>query len=149
LTAAVLVVAALLMTTMPAYAQYLTQQIDAVFSTYASQDAPGMAVLVLRDGKIVFEGAYGLADLEHRLPITSKTDFRLASLTKQFTATGIMLLAHDGRLRYDDRITRFFPEFPAYGKQITVRHLLSHTSGLLDYEDIYAEQTRGPGAADP
>lgn len=128
---------------MPAHAQDLTQQIDAVFRSYASQDAPGMAVLALRDGKIVFEGAYGLADLEHRLPITSKTDFRLASLTKQFTATGIMLLAHDGRLRYDDPITRFFPEFPAYGKQITVRHLLNHTSGLLDYEDIYAEQTRG------
>lgn len=127
----------------PAHTQDLTAQIQAIFRPYAGQDAPGMAVVALRNGNVVFRGAYGLADLERRAPITAKTDFRLASLTKEFTATGIMLLVHDNRLRYDDPITRFFPDFPAYGKQITVRHLLNHTSGLLDYEDIYAEQTRG------
>lgn len=127
----------------PVQAQDVTAQIDDIFQPYASQDAPGMAVIALRNGNVVFQGAYGIADLERHTPVTSKTDFRLASLTKEFTAMGIMLLAHENRLRYDDPITRFFLEFPAYGKQITVRHLLNHTSGLLDYEDIYAEQTRG------
>lgn len=127
----------------PARGADLSSQINAVFKPYASDDAPGMAVIALRNGKVVFEGAYGLADLSHRTLITTKTDFRLASLTKEFTAMGIMLLAHDGKLRYDDPIARFFPEFPAYGKQITVRNLLNHTSGLLDYEDIYVAQHPG------
>jgi CubicO group peptidase (beta-lactamase class C family) len=126
-----------------AQAQNLAQQIDAIFQPYASHDAPGMTVIALRNGRVIFEGAYGVADLKTNAPITLKTDFRLASLTKEFTAMAIMLLAHDGKLRYDDPITRFFPEFPVYGKQITVRHLLNHTSGLLDYEDIYDAETKG------
>src|SRR6267143_1404078 len=72
--------------------------------------------------------------------IDERSNFRLASVTKQFTAMGIMLLVHDGKLRYDQSLTDIFPNFPAYGKAITIRHLLNHTSGLLDYEDLMAKQ---------
>jgi CubicO group peptidase (beta-lactamase class C family) len=78
--------------------------------------------------------------LRTKTKIDAHTNFRLASFTKQFTAACIMLLAHDGKLHYDDHITDFFPEFPEYGKSITVRNLLNHTSGLPDYEDLLMKQ---------
>ena len=133
----------LLAAAMAAQTGELEKKIDAVFRPYASSDAPGMTVVVVRHGKVVFEGAYGMADLDHHVPLTAKSDLRLASLTKEFTATAIMLLEKDGRLKYDDAITKFFPGFPDYGKHITVRNLLNHTSGLLDYEDIYDKQMEG------
>src|SRR4029077_2987393 len=75
-----------------------------------------------------------------------KTDFRLASCTKQFTAMAIMLLVHDGKLGYDDNLAKIFPDFPDYGRTITIRHLLTHTSGLPDNEDLMetAEKAHGP-----
>ena len=85
---------------------------------------------------MLFKRGYGVRDLRTLAPIDAGTGFRLASCTKQFTAMAIMLLVHDGRLRYDDRLTRFFPDFPAYGRAITLRQLLTHTSGLPDYEDL-------------
>ncbi|HTS38604.1 MAG TPA: serine hydrolase domain-containing protein [Candidatus Solibacter sp.] len=121
-------------------AQVSESQIDAVFSGLKSSDAPGAAVLVVRSGKVVFRRGYGVTDLRTKHPINAETDFRLASFTKQFTATCIMLLVHDGKLRYDETLTEIFPEFPAYGRQITVRNLLDHTSGLPDYEDIRSRQ---------
>ena len=123
-----------------ASAQVSSAHIDAVFSSLKSSDAPGVAVLVIHNGKPVFRRGYGLAELRTRRPITPQTDFRLASFTKQFTATCIMLLVRDGKLHYDDHLTDIFPEFPAYGKAITVRNLLNHTSGLPDYEDILMKQ---------
>jgi len=123
-----------------ASAQVRSDQIDAIFTPLKSSNAPGAAVLVVRDGKPVFKSGYGIADLRTLHPIDSETNFRLASFTKQFTATCIMLLVHDGRLDYDDHLTDIFPEFPAYGKSITVRNLLNHTSGLPDYEDILMKQ---------
>lgn len=118
------------------------QKIDALFS---APDSPGLAVLVRKGGKTVFEHGYGLRDLRTKARIDAKTNFRLASFTKQFTAMAIMLLVHDGKLHYDDKLTQYFPEFPAYGKDITIRHLLNHTSGLPDYEDLMnvEEKTRG------
>lgn len=98
--------------------------------------SPGAAVLVRKDGTTIGVGCYGVRDLRTMTPIDAATNFRLASVTKQFTAMAIMLLAHDGRLRYDDRLTQLFPGFPEYGHAITVRHLLTHTSGLPDYEDL-------------
>ncbi len=97
-------------------------------------------MLVVRDGKVVFQKGYGVTDLRTKRVIDEHTNFRLASFTKQFTATCIMLLVRDGKLRYDDRLTDIFPEFPAYGKGITVRNLLNHTSGLQDYEDLWSKQ---------
>jgi CubicO group peptidase (beta-lactamase class C family) len=123
-----------------ASAQVSNSRIDAVFDSLKSTNAPGAAVLVVRNGKSVFRRGYGVTDLRTRTLINPVTDFRLASFTKQFTATCIMLLAHDGKLHYDDHLTDFFPEFPAYGKSITVRNLLNHTSGLPDYEEILMKQ---------
>ena len=121
-------------------AQVSPSKIDVIFAALKSSDAPGAAVLVIPDGRPVFRRGYGVTDLWTRHPIDEHTNFRLASFTKQFTATCIMLLAHDGKLHYDDPLTKFFPEFPAYGKTITVRNLLNHTSGLPDYEEILMKQ---------
>jgi CubicO group peptidase (beta-lactamase class C family) len=93
-------------------------------------------VLVLQNGNIVFERGYSVADLRSLRKIDTHTNFRLASCTKQFTAMSVMLLVHDGKLHYEDRLTDVFPDFPEYGKSITIRNLLNHTSGLLDYEDL-------------
>ena len=97
---------------------------------------PGAAVLVTRNGEMVFERLSGVADLKSLRKIDAHTNFRLASLTKQFTAMAIMLLVHDGKLSYDKSLTDIFPDFPGYGRAITVRQLLNHTSGLEDYEDL-------------
>ena len=123
----------------------LSNQMDSAFSGIASRDTPGFAVLVKNDGKIVFEKGYGVRDLRIKTGIDAQTNFRLASFTKQFTAMAIMLLVHDGRLRYDQTLTDIFPEFPAYGKTITVRNLLNHVGGLPDYEDLMdaVDKTKG------
>jgi CubicO group peptidase (beta-lactamase class C family) len=121
-------------------AQVDSNQIDSVFASRKSRNAPGAAVLVVRNGKPVFRRAYGVTDLRTLHPIDAQTNFRLASFTKQFTAAAIMLLVRDGKLHYDDHLTDIFPEFPAYGKSITLRNLLNHTSGLPDYEDLLAKQ---------
>jgi CubicO group peptidase (beta-lactamase class C family) len=124
-------------------AQVSSAQIDAIFAPLKSSTAPGAAVLVIRNGREVFRGGYGVTDLRSLHPIESNTNFRLASFTKQFTATCIMLLVRDGKLHYDDHLTDIFPEFPAYGKGITIRNLLNHTSGLPDYEEILMAQYAG------
>lgn len=121
-------------------AQVSPTQLDDIFASLKSSNAPGAAVLVVQNGTPIFQRGYGVTDLRTMNPITPQTDFRLASFTKQFTATCIMLLVHDGKLRYDDPLTDIFPEFPEYGKAITIRNLLNHTSGLPDYEDILAKQ---------
>lgn len=120
-------------------------KIDSVFAEVTQKDAPGLAALVRKDGKTVFEKGYGVRELRTRAGIDAHTNFRLASFTKQFTAMAIMLLVHDGKLRYDDKLTQVFPEFPAYGKHITIRNLLNHTSGLPDYEDLMDAQEKAKG----
>jgi CubicO group peptidase (beta-lactamase class C family) len=117
-----------------------SSRIDAVFASLKSATAPGAAVLVVHRGRVVFRRGYGVTDLRTLQKIDERTNFRLASFTKQFTAACIMLLARDGKLSYDDHLTHFFPEFPAYGNSITVRNLLNHTSGLQDYEDLLSQQ---------
>jgi CubicO group peptidase (beta-lactamase class C family) len=119
-------------------------QIDSIFASYRSDTAPGIAVLVIKDGKVQFEQGYGVTDLRTHHKIDADTNFRLASLTKQFTATAIMLLVHDGKLHYEDHLTDVFPDFPAYGKAISIRNLLNHTSGLKDYEDLMPSQDNVP-----
>jgi CubicO group peptidase (beta-lactamase class C family) len=120
-----------------------TAAIGRIFSIFTNVHDPGCAVLVIKDGRPVFRKGYGVSDLRTLRKIGPETNFRLASLTKQFTAMSVMLLVHDGKLRYDNRLTDVFPDFPAYGKAITIRQLLNHTSGLVDYEDIMAKQYAG------
>lgn len=110
--------------------------IDALFAKYNRPDAPGAAVIVIRGGKVLYRRGYGLADVEAHVAVTPATNFRLASVTKQFTAMAIMMLAERGKLSFDSPLTRFFPDYPEYGRQITVRQLLNHTSGLKAYEDL-------------
>ncbi|MDR3717481.1 MAG: serine hydrolase [Bryobacteraceae bacterium] len=111
-------------------------QLDPIFAGLADGKSPGVAVLVRKDGKTILRRGYGVRDLRTFAPIDATTNFRLASFTKQFTAMATMLLVHDGKLGYDDRLTKIFPDFPEYGRAITVRRLLTHTSGLPDYEEL-------------
>lgn len=119
-------------------------QIESLFRDFGHPNAPGASVMVIHNGKTIFAKGFGLADLERKTPCTTNTNFRLASVTKPFTAMAVLMLVERGKLSLDDRLTDFFPEFPAYGKQITVRHLLTHTSGLLDYEDLIPPGTTMP-----
>lgn len=120
--------------------------VETIFSGIVKPGGPGLAVLVRRDGKMVFERGYGVRDLRTKAAIDAKTNFRLASVTKQFTAMAVMLLVHDKRLKYETTLGEIFPEFPEYGRKITVRQLLNHTSGLPEYEELMgaAKKVKGP-----
>ena len=118
-------------------------EIAAVVEGRAREGEPGVAVLVRQDGKTVFARGYGVRSLRSRERVDAGTGFRLASMTKAFTATAVMLLVRDGKLRYEDALTDVLPAFPAYGRAITIRHLLTHTSGLPDYEDLMDAAGKG------
>lgn len=113
----------------------LDMGIDALMHAYDGA-VPGAAVLLLHNGRTVIRRGYGLADLEQGAPVTPATNFRLASVTKQFTAAAILLLAEDGRLGLDDPARNWLPTLPAATGAVTIRQLLTHTSGLIDYEDV-------------
>src|SRR5262245_33092806 len=121
-------------------------RVDSLMAAQVAANAPGAAVLVIHNGKILHEKGYGLANIATKTPITSTTTFDLASCSKQFTAMAIMMLAERGELSYDDPLTKFFPEFPAYASKITVRHLLNHTSGLPDYMGVFRKGPAGISA---
>lgn len=112
------------------------KSVAGLFSKITSANDPGCAVLVRKSSRTVFERGYGARDVRIHAKIDPNTNFRLASLSKQFTAMTIMLLVHDGKLHYDDTLATLFPDFPPYGRHITIRHLLTHTSGLPDYESL-------------
>ncbi len=117
--------------------------IDALMRDYTGA-VPGAALLVVRDGEAIASRGFGLADLDRGIAVTPSTSFRLASVTKQFTAAAILLLAQDGRLALDDRARRWLPELPVETDRVTLCHLLNHTSGLIDYEDVMAPDTTVP-----
>jgi CubicO group peptidase (beta-lactamase class C family) len=121
------------------------KQLDTILTKAVAPGQPGLAVLVKKDGQVLFAKGYGVRKLGSGALNTLDTDFRLASVTKQFTAMAVMLLVRDGKLRYDSTLTEIFPEFPAYGNAITVRHLLTHTSGLPDYEDLMERVEKANG----
>ncbi len=115
-------------------------RVDAVFREYDRSDSPGCALGVYRDGKIVYERGYGMANLELGVANAPQTVFDIGSTAKQFTAFSIHLLAREGKLSLDDDIRKWVPEIPSYGKTITIRHLLHHTSGLRDYIETMSLQ---------
>ncbi|MEN1972407.1 serine hydrolase domain-containing protein [Luteimonas sp. MJ204] len=117
-------------------------EVEARLQPYTG-DVPGAALLVLRDGEPVVRRGVGLGDVAAGTPVTPATSFRLASVSKQFTAAAVLLLAEDGRLRLDDPVRRWLPALPASADGVTLHHLLSHTSGLHDYEDIMAADFEG------
>src|SRR6266852_605750 len=120
-------------------------KLEAIFAPLSDSKSPGFPVLVLEDGRTVFERGYRVRNLKTLAATDPQTHFRLASCTTQFTAMAIMLLVHDGKLRYEENLTGVFPEFPVYGKSITVRHLLNHTSGLQDYETLMEQEEHRGG----
>lgn len=107
--------------------------IDAIVEAEIQPNAPGAAVAVVKNGEVIHARGYGLANVEWNVPITTDTVFRLASVSKQFTATAIMMLAEQGKLSVDDPITRFLPDYPVGEYPITIHHLLNHTSGIFSY----------------
>jgi CubicO group peptidase (beta-lactamase class C family) len=109
--------------------------VDAVFSKWTST-TPGCAVGVSEGGKIVLQKAYGIADLEHDVPNSADTIFEAGSVSKQFTAAAVLLLAREGRLSLDDPVRKYIPELPDYGKPLLIRHILQHTSGLRDWGEV-------------
>jgi CubicO group peptidase (beta-lactamase class C family) len=117
-------------------AQSIQRTADSLMAAYAKPDGPGASLLVVHDGKVDYMKGYGMAEVDTRVPVGAGTNFRLASLSKQFTATAIMLLKIDGKLRYDDDITTLLPNLPSFAHGVTVRNLLNHTGGLPDYEDF-------------
>jgi CubicO group peptidase (beta-lactamase class C family) len=110
----------------------VTKQVDKVFEKWDKPDSPGCALGVYKDGQIVYKRGYGVADLNDDVPITSATVFHVASMSKQFTAASIVLLAQQGKLSLDDDVRKYIPELPDFGERITIRHLVHHTSGLRD-----------------
>jgi len=111
------------------------ETLDRILKDAAKPDAPGLALLVARDGRILFQKGYGLANIEERKPVTPETVFRIGSITKQFTATAVLLCEEDGKLKTSDTLDKFFPGFPR-GANITLHHLLTHTSGIRSFTDL-------------
>ena len=114
-------------------------KVDEIFATFNSTDHPGAAVMIIQSGEVILQKGYGIADFEKNIAVTSKSNFRLASVTKQFTAMSILQLIERGELTLQTSLTDIFPDFPAYGTAITIEHLLQHTSGIYDYESMIPE----------
>ena len=131
-----LIAIALLLICTPLLGKGLPEKIDPIFAAYAKNDAPGCAVGISLAGKPLLERGYGMANLEHGVPITASTIFEAGSVSKQFTAAAILLLAKDGKLSIDDPARKYLPELDASASAVTIRHLLTHTSGLRDWGAI-------------
>jgi len=116
----------------------LTSKVDKLFAPWDKPDSPGAALMVFKDGMVIYKRGYGLANLEYSIPITPATVFHVASVSKQFTAFAITMLAKQGKLSLDDDIRKYLPEVPEFGKTITIRHLIHHISGLRDQWELLA-----------
>jgi len=115
-----------------------TGETDAVFAEWDRPDSPGCALAVISDGEIVYSRGYGMADLEHDIPVAPETVFYIGSESKQFVAACLLLLEEQGKLSLDDDIRKYVPELPSYGAPITIRHCILHTSGLRDYFTLWS-----------
>ena len=124
-------------TPVPATTDYqaINDEVDAFFGEFIDEKTPGGMVLVLQDGQIIHQAAYGLANLKKETPLTVDHIMHLASMGKQMTAMSIMILAEQGKLEYDDPISKYIPEISQFGDEFTIRRVMQHTSGLPDYGD--------------
>lgn len=116
----------------------LTTQVDAVFREWDQPGVPGGVVGIVKEGELVLARAYGLASLEYEVPVTTETVFNVASVSKQFTAFSIILLAQEGKLSLKDDVRKYLPEVPDFGTTITIEHLMHHTSGLRNFQNLLA-----------
>ena len=112
------------------------KEIDKYLSGIYKRDMPGAAVLAVKNGKVIIRKGYGMADMELNVPVRPEMVFRIGSITKQFTSVGIMMLVEEGKIKLEDLITVYLPEYPLKGKKVTVRHLLNHTSGIKSYTSM-------------
>lgn len=110
--------------------------IEKIFSRYNSNAVPGAELAISRHGQVIFSRAWGMADLEHNIPLTTQSLTEAGSVSKQFTAASILLLEQQGKLSLDDDVRKYIPELPDYGKVVTLRHMMQHTSGLKDWGSI-------------
>jgi len=124
----------------------LITKVDEIYARYDSNESPGCALGIIRDGKLIYSRGYGMADLEHNAPLNAQSVFYIASTSKQFAAASIALLARKGTISLDDDIRKYLPEIPQYETIVTIRHLIHHTSGLRDYLELTA--MRGGSAED-
>lgn len=115
------------------FADKRTDGVDKLFTQWDKPDSPGCALAIIKDGKIIYKKGYGMANLEHGIPITPESVFYIGSVSKQFVSISIALLVKHGKLSLDDDIREYLPELPDYGTPITVQNLIYHTSGLRDY----------------
>jgi CubicO group peptidase (beta-lactamase class C family) len=113
-----------------------SEQVDKLFEKMDRTISPGCAVAAMRDGKILYQRGYGMADLDHNVPITAETVFHVASMSKQFTAAAIVMLAQERKLSLDDEVRKYVPELPDFGAPVTLRQLVYHTSGLRDQWEL-------------
>jgi len=139
-TVSSLALAALLPAALAAQQPNLPAVADTVFREWNSTNTPGCAVGIERNGQVLLQRGYGMADLENGAPITAETILESGSVAKQFTAAATLLLAQDGKLSLDDTVQKFVPELPRYSRPITIRHLLTHTSGLREWSSLVAAQ---------
>jgi len=116
----------------------IESKVDKLFAAWDKPDSPGASLIVVKDGAVLYKRGYGVANLEYDIPITPSTVFHVASVSKEFTAFAITLLANQGKLSIDDDIHKYLPELPDYGKKITIGHLIHHTSGLRDQWELLA-----------
>ena len=117
-------------------AQDRSAQVDGLFKAWDKPTSPGCALSITKDGQIAYARGYGMADLEHDVKISPGSIFHVASVSKQFTAAAVLMLANEGRLSLDDEARKYVPQLPDFGVPITIRHLLHHTSGLRDQWDM-------------
>lgn len=127
------------------------EQIDAIFAEYDRTDSPGCALGVVRDGRLVYRRGYGMANLELGVPMSPQTVGDIGSITKQFAAMAVLMLAQQGKLSLDDDVRKYVPELRQYSSPITIRHLMHHTSGLRDYITLlnFAGRADSDVVADP
>ncbi len=126
-----------------------TARVDELFAEWNKPDSPGCSVGVSQNGAIVYERGYGMANLELGVPITPASVFSVASVSKQFTAMSVVLLAQQGRLSLDDEVRKYITELPDYGAPLTIRHLLTHTSGLRDAFNLDGWSAPSQDGSDP
>jgi CubicO group peptidase (beta-lactamase class C family) len=116
----------------------VTARVDKLFAQWNKADSPGCALGIVKDGQLIYKRGYGMANLDYNIPISPQSVFDIQSMSKQFTAMSVLLLARQGQLSLDDEIHKYLPELPRYQSPITIRHLIHHTSGIRDYVQLAA-----------
>lgn len=127
---------ALLLIFQTAFSQNLEAKIDSLILTKFKSENPGGVFLAVKKGKVVYRKAFGMANLELNVKMKPEFVFEIGSMTKQFTAVSVLILAEQGKLKLDDELTKFIPDYPTNGNKVTIHHLLTHTSGIKDFTSM-------------